>query len=336
MMTPINRRRFLVYATSGAATLAAGGLTAAGLLYTPGMVTVKRKSHALGTSVTITAVHRDRNVAEKALSAAFDELETVEQVMSIYRPESQLSQLNRNGAISAPHPYLVEVLTAAARISQQSAGAFDVTVQPLWAEYHQARRTGGLPSAANIAAAGKKVNWRQVKVSPSQIKLTGDGAAITLNGIAQGFAADRAASALQRHGVAHALVDTGEISPTGSNAAGSAWQAGIQHPRQADAFVSLAQLDGRCLATSGDYASTFTADFKHHHLLDPRTGDSPQSLSSVTIAASTAMEADALSTAVFILGPEAGAELVASVPKADALFVLKNGRTLTTGGFPIV
>jgi thiamine biosynthesis lipoprotein len=93
-------------------------------------------------------------------------------------------------------------------------------------------------------------------------------------------------------------------------------------------------LQGRCLATSGDYATAFSDDFRLNHLFDPRTGRSPESLASVSIAAPTGMAADALSTAVFVLGPRRGLALVDSTPGADALFVLKNGRMLKTEGFP--
>ena len=113
-------------------------------------------------------------------------------------------------------------------------------------------------------------------------------------------------------------------------------ESGIQHPRNEDAYIALARLSGRCLATSGDYATAFADDYSQHHLFDPHTGRSPTALSSVSIAAASAMQADALSTAVFVLGPDAGLELVKTEPSCDALLVLNNGRTLVTEGFPLV
>lgn len=281
----------------------------------------------------MTALHRDRRQAEQALDAAFGELELVEDLMSLYRPHSQLCRVNREGVLDRPHPYLFAILGYAQSLSEQTKGAFDVTVQPLWELYQQARNRGELPGEAQLAATRSRVDWRRLEVSPDRIVLR-DGASITLNGVAQGFAADRAMAALRDHGVEHALVDTGEIGSLGQKQGGEAWMVGIQHPREPDAYVSLAELTGRCLATSGDYETTFTPDFCHHHLFDPRTGRSPEELASVTIAARTALEADGLSTAVFVLGPEAGAALVLATPGADALLVLKNGRTLATEGFP--
>jgi thiamine biosynthesis lipoprotein len=294
----------------------------------------RRTSWALGSNVSIAALHADRRVAEAAIDDAFVELELVEEVMSLYRPHSQLCRLNREGRLDDPHPYLLEVLRYARETSLRSGGAFDVTVQPLWSLYSSARKQARLPDADEVAAARHSVDWRRVDVSDRCVRLHGEGTAITLNGIAQGFASDRAAAALEARGVEHALIDTGEVNSLGTGSRVDGWNVGIQHPREADAYVYMAQLQGRCLATSGDYATAFSDDFRLNHLFDPRTGRSPESLASVSIAAPTGMAADALSTAVFVLGPRRGLALVDSTPGADALFVLKNGRMLKTEGFP--
>ena len=158
--------------------------------------------------------------------------------------------------------------------------------------------------------------------------------AITLNGIAQGFAADCAIAALRDHGVEHALVNSGEIGCLGRKPNGRNWNVGIQHPREPDAFVALPTLRGRSLATSGDYETTYSADFSKNHIFDPQTGQSPNELASVSIAAPTAMQADALSTAIFVMGRERGMELIRSLPGVDVFFVLKDGSTVTSAGFP--
>jgi len=297
---------------------------------------VRRSCFALGSQVAITVLDESPPAAERAIAAAMAELRVVERLMSIYRPDSQLSRLNRNGVLERPHPYVADVLCRARQMSQRSEGAFDVTVQPLWDVYADAHRAGGLPDAAALDHARRKVDWRRLEVSGGRIRLHGPGTAVTLNGIAQGFAADRVRGALARARIRYALVDTGEIGTLGGKAAEGPWQVGIQHPRREDAYVALANLDGRCLATSGDYASSFTADHRHHHLFDPKTGRSAERLASVSVAARTATEADALSTSVFVLGPERGLHLVRTTPGADALFVLKDGRTVATEGFPQV
>jgi thiamine biosynthesis lipoprotein len=279
--------------------------------------------------------HRDAASGEAALDAAFAELEQVENVMSLYRPDSQISRLNRDSILKPPHPYLVTVLAYAGRIAEQTGGAFDVTVQPLWDLYQGAKQQGRLPEEPQVRQECSRVDWRRVQTSADRISLSGEGTAITLNGIAQGFAADAAMAALRRAGVAHALIDTGEMGTIGGKPDGSAWRVGIQHPRQPGAFVSLASLQDRCLATSGDYETWFSPDLVNNHLFDPHTGHSPTELASVSIVAPTGMAADALSTAVFVLGVKRGMDLVRSIPGTDALFVTKDGSITMTEGFPV-
>jgi thiamine biosynthesis lipoprotein len=295
---------------------------------------IARTSWALGSEVSIAVIEEDRQRAKRALAAAFEELAQVEKLMSLYRPDSQLCRLNRDGLLSDPHPHLVEVLLRSRAASEKSDGAFDVTVQPLWEVYAEAQRSGRLPGPEAIEAARSKVDWRRVEVSADRVRLLGRGTAVTLNGIAQGFAADRVADALRRHGIEHALVNTGEIGAVGGKQDGEPWTVGIRHPREPKAHLALAGLAGRSLATSGDYATRFGDDYRDHHLFDPRTGRSPAAFASVSVVAPAACEADALSTAVFVLGPEAGLQLVRSTPGAEALLVFKDGRTLATADFP--
>lgn len=293
-----------------------------------------RKSKALGTDILIDVLHADRSRAEQGIAAAFDELSTMEQVMSLYVPGSQICRLNREGCLRDPHPYLVDVLQRARAMSEASGGAFDITVQPLWEVYAAAKKFNQQPDPAAVEAARAKVDWRQVEILPAQIRLGGRGTAITLNGIAQGFAADRAIEALRRHGIEHALVNTGELAALGDKSHGQPWTVGIQHPRLSDAYVALVPLADRCLATSGDYATPLSTDYRDHHIFDPRVGQSPTAFSSVSVVAPTACEADALATTVFVLGAERGLSLVRSRPDCEALLVFKDGRVLATDRFP--
>ena len=228
----------------------------------------------------------------------------------------------------------MKVLEFAQQTSRETEGAFDVTVQPLWELFAGARKNGALPDEADVSAARNRVDWRRVHVSRERIELTGGGTALTLNGIAQGFAADAAMAVLRRAGIEHALIDAGEMNALGGRPDGEPFSVGIRHPRRGDELISLAQLDDRCLATSGDYETWFSDDLMHHHVFDPRTGHSPTELASVSIVAATAMAADALSTAVFVLGVERGMDLLRRAPGTDALMVLKDGSVRATATFP--
>ena len=289
-----------------------------------GLQKFSKSSEALGASVMMTVLHADKHVANTALDAAFAELERIESVLSLYRPESQISRLNREGVLEAPDAWLIEVLRFAADVAEKSGGAFDVTVQPLWA------LKGVKPDAATLAL----VDWRKVELGEKSIKLA-PGMAITLNGIAQGFAADAAMRVIRAHGVEHALIDAGEFSAHGNNAENAPWRIGIQHPREREAFAALTRLENRCLATSGDYETAFSDDFSRHHILDPHTGVSPGELASVSVLAPSAMAADALSTALFVLGAKHGMEFLTRFKDTDALIILKDGHRLVTAGFTL-
>jgi FAD:protein FMN transferase len=296
---------------------------------------VSRSSWALGTGVNLTVYHADRRTASRAIDHALAELDAVEDVLSLYRPGSQICQLNRSGRLEGAHRHLLDVLDTATRLSAQTDGVFDVTVQPLFRLYADHAAKGIHPDEAALRAVLGKVGWRRIQVTGNAVELRGEGTQITLNGIAQGFASDIVAGALRSHGIEHALVDTGEIGTVGDHVINDHWTIGIKHPRQDTGMLAYAALKGRSLATSGDYETRFGDGYEHHHLLDPRTGRSPAELASVSVAAASGMEADALSTALFLTGIDKGMELIAGWPGADALFVTKSGETIPTAGFPL-
>jgi thiamine biosynthesis lipoprotein len=293
----------------------------------------ERTAKAFGTSVRLVVQHACKKTAEFAILAAFDELELIESLMSVYRPDSQLSWLNDHGRIDSAHPYLQRIIRKAGEISVATRGAFDITVQLLWQTYKSSSDNGRLPNAEEVRNSRKTVGFRNVEVLRNRIRVA-HGSRVTLNGIAQGFATDRVKHVLLRNGVDNALIDVGELGGIGSKDR-VPWKAGIQHPRREDAFVAFTLLGDRCLATSGDYETTFTSDFRHHHIFDPRTGVSPTELSSVSVLAPTATEADALSTALLVMGLREGSTLLSARPGIDALFVRKDGRVSATGGFSL-
>jgi len=332
----VSRRRFFSLAL-GAGGLALGS-TNLGRWCSDGphKTWAERSGHALGTHVSMELYHADSARAERALDAAFAELASVENILSLYRADSQLSCLNRDGAIDNPHPYLLEVLTCAQSVAARSGGAFDVTVQPLWQLYYAAKKNGVLPSEREIAATRAKVDYRKLEVSNRSVRFTERGMAATFNGIAQGYAADRVSRILQDHGVVHALVNTGEIGSLGKKPSAEPWTVGIQDPRNSDAYAALANLDSLFLSTSGDYNTTFSQDRAYNHIFDPQTGISPCHFSSVTVVSPSGMLADAYSTTLFVLGAERGAQLLAQWSGISAYFIDKQDRACQTPGFPLV
>jgi len=290
--------------------------------------------HALGASVSLLVLHDDEDRARAALADALAEVQAVDAVMSLYRDDRQLVELNRAGELARPDWRLLDVLLYSQELSDRTQGAFDVTVQPLWNAFTQAKQRDGLPEPAALAGARALVGWRDLVASEEAVRLRRPGMAVTLNGVAQGYAADCALAAVRRHGVEHALIDAGEFDTLGRKQQGDPWVLGVRHPREHDALAARLAVDGRALATSGDYETFFTPDFLHHHIFDPATGDSPMELSSTSVLAPNALQADGLSTAFMVLGAERSLALAATLPGVDALLIGKNGQSWRTPGLP--
>lgn len=281
----ISRRRFLLVAAA-----AAGLPRAAAAAVRP----VEWRGVALGAPARLVLHHPDRAAALALLRDCRAEIERLENIFSLYRPGSSLVRLNRDGRLAAPPLDLVRCLGEALRMAALSRGAFDPSVQPLWALYARhfaapdADPAG--PSAADIAAARARVDWRKVGLAPSAITLA-PGMALTLNGIAQGYASDRVAELLRSRGAGTVLVHLGETRGLGRPADGG-WRVGLP--------------DGRVMELSGDAAvATSSPDGTRfspvcHHLFDPATGRSAVAASEVTVRAPTAALADALSTTLAV------------------------------------
>ena len=285
----------------------------------------------LGTTLSLRAAHADGAQADAGLDAAVAQIRHVERLMSLFDPQSAVSQLNRAGVLRHPHPDFVQVLQLAQRVSRHSAGAFDVTVQPLWRAWQSAQQAARLPTQAEVDTARTRVGWQNLVVTPQQIHLKQPGMALTLNGIAQGFAGDLAKAALHAHGVGHALLNTGEWSALGQSPDASPWRLGIEDPRKTGSFVARLALDGRAVATSSDAHYRFGNDDVHHHIFNPATGYSPRALASVTVLAPSCALADAL-TKVMFMGNADRAMQLAKQWKVDVLAVEKTGQWRASAG----
>jgi thiamine biosynthesis lipoprotein len=158
---------------------------------------------------------------------------------------------------------------------------------------------------------------------------------ITLDGIAKGYIVDQAIALLKARGMARVLVEAGgDLSLHGLRQDGHPWRVGIHHPRALAGYYQVLEQSNGAMATSGDYEAAFTADFRYHHIIDPRTGSSPASLSSATVLASNAASADALSTAAMVLGMTEGLELLERLAGVEALLIDKQVTSRATSGFP--
>ncbi len=278
----LNRRRFLTI-SAAAAGLAASGARAAPARVWTGV--------ALGARASIRLDHPQ---AEAIAARAAAEISRLEAIFSLYRAESALSRLNADAVLAVPPAELLECLTLAGAVHRASGGAFDPTVQPLWALWAERISAGARPEAAELAAARAPGGWGDLGLDADEITLA-PGMGLTLNGIAQGYIADRVAALLEAEGLTDILIDTGEHRALGGMPGGDGWP------------VTLAQggslaLRQRALATSQPLGTVFDGEGRFGHILDPRTGEPAAPVwRAISVTAPSAALADALSTAACLM-----------------------------------
>ena len=310
------RRRSLMM---GIGALALGGCQRA-----PGTTEALRYLHlggsTMGSSYNVRLRAPERDVARLSavVQAALDD---VDDRMSMFQPQSELSNLNRaaQGTPVALSDELYSVLCTANEVSRWSYGAFDVTVAPLVEQWgFGTRASRHVPAPGSVAAERRRVDWRSFAIDASRRTVTKRlaGLQVDLGGIAKGYGVDRAAMALEAHGVTDYMLEVGgEVRTRGVNAAGAAWRIGIEEP---DASPQRARwvvpLSGRAMATSGDYRNYFVeGGQRYSHEIDPASGAPIRhSLCSVTVVADDCMQADALATALVVLGADKGRALAES------------------------
>ncbi len=285
----------------------------------------------MDTLVTVTLWGAPGPAAEGALAAAFGALAAVDEELARV-PGTFLWELNQTG--SGPlTPAAAAVLEASLGWARASSGAFDPTVAPLLDLWDVPAGPHPPPHPDRLARAVAAGGWHRVRPGANGGVDLG-GAELDFGGIAKGYALDRAAEALRARGVVDYLVNAGGDLVVAGAKGGAPWRVGIQHPREPGAFLRVVTPLAGALVTSGDYERAYEWEGERvHHLLDPRTGRPARGCQSVTVWAPTAIDADALATAVFVLGPAEGLRLVAAEPGAEALVVDADGRLHETPGF---
>jgi thiamine biosynthesis lipoprotein len=294
-----------------------------------------REAAIMGTRIAVELWHEDASEAERAIEAVLGEMHRVDALMSHYKPESQLSQINARAALApvAVDSELASLIERAGKLSALTGGAFDITYASVGYLYDY--RAHQKPTDEQIEAGLGAVNWRHVVVDPkdSTVRFTRSGVRIDLGGIAKGYAVDRAIAILESRGVRHASVTAGGDSRIIGDRFGRPWIIVIRHPDDADKVIARIPMIDAAISTSGDYERYFDEDGKRfHHIIDPHTGKSAGELRSVTIIGPDATTTDGLSTSVFVMGPERGIELIERLGDVDAVVVKSDGKVLYSSG----
>lgn len=293
----VSRRRAL--ALMGVALTAA---TLPRALWARELKRVRWSGPAFGTFGAITLFHDDEAHGRAAIEACVAEIARLEHMVSLYRADSLINGLNRDGRLLRPPAELVALLLEAQSIGALTDGAFDITVQPLWqlyaAHFSRVPAEQAGPSQRSIENARSLVDYRALDISATQLRLARPGMALTLNGIAQGWITDRIADRMRDLGFTRVLVDLGEI-----RAIGGPWHVAVQNSDD------IVELKNGALAASSASGTVFEPSGRFHHLFDPATGQCSSSADQVIVRAASAMRADALATALAVLAPERRAHI---------------------------
>jgi thiamine biosynthesis lipoprotein len=300
---------------------------------------VERTRASMGTEAHLTAWTSDDAAATSAFEEVFREFERLESLMSVWRPASDIVRLNQ---AAGRHPVVVssdvmEALRMAKDVGDWTDGAFDVTfgaLSDVWKFDHD--QDNRIPSAEEIGRRVPFVDYRALDLDTvgSRAYIAGKGMRAHLGGIGKGYAVDRGAAILRSRGVHDFMIQFGGDLYVGGSRGERAWRLGIRDPRgPADSIFAAVDLTDSAFSTSGDYERFFVrSGRRYHHILDPRTGEPARGCRSVTIVADNATLADALSTGVFVLGPDKGMALIERLPRIEGVIVTSDNRVLVSTG----
>jgi thiamine biosynthesis lipoprotein len=288
---------------------------------------------SMACEYAIEAYGRDAETLPRILDEAFDEVDRIDRLMSHYKANSPLSQVNQE---AAQHPVAVpqelfDFIADAMRYHRESGGTFDITVGPLMKAWGFFRGEGRLPSDSELAGARRHVGGAHVTLDPGSRTIAFDetGVELDLGGIAKGYAVDRVVELLKRREVAAALVSAGgsTIYGFGSPPATTAWTVTLQDPADSRKTAFTLALKDRALSVAGSSEKSFEADgVRYSHIMDPRTGRPAQGVLSVAVLTTTGTAGDALDNAFFVLGPEQSRAYLDRLHDTEVIFFIPDAR----------
>jgi FAD:protein FMN transferase len=303
--------------TAGPALWPSLGAVQAGAQQAPRqLLRLEESLDAMGSTYTIALYGYDEDQMEAAVEAAFNEVRRLDRMMSNYRPDSELTEVNRNAAERPIKvtPEFFDLLAKCKEYSRESDGAFDITVGPLMRVWGFYKGTGRLPAKDQVAPALKKVGYKNVILDRESrtVRFAQPGVELDPGGIGKGYAVDRMVDVLKESGIASALVSAGgsSIYALGTPKDGpQGWEIKIRDPKNARKTVAEVYLKNQSLSTSGSYEKFFEAEGKiYSHIMDPRTGYPAQGMLAVSVITPTTLDSEAWTKPYFILGRQWAAE----------------------------
>lgn len=335
----INRRDFIKISGILGAGLATSSIAAPlseTVKFNKNLHKISRSRPAMGTIVSITVLDPSKDHAEEALYAAFDEIERIVKILNRYDNNTPVSQLNSHGTLSGPPPELFFLINKSKYYNQISNGFFDITVKPIIDLFEKSFKIQKKFSIDNkkLAHLLRLVDSRLIELNKQSIGFKKDDVEITLDGIAKGYIVDRAMEKLMEKDITNAIINAGgDIRAIGGKESNMPWKIAIEDPLKKKNYPSVIKIKNGSIATSGNYEIFFDKERVFHHIINPKTGLSPLNNVSVSVHAPTVMEADALSTTLFVLNHIDGTKLINSLPSCESFIVTKNQRKIKSNGW---
>ncbi len=333
------RRSFMKISGMAALNLAASlSLPGAVKALDPGdkLQKVSKTRLAMGTFVTLTILCVTRQKAEEVVEHVFEEIHRLSALMNRFSDGSPIALLNREGCLKDAPTDIIEVVLTALKYYRLTKGAFDITIKPvldLFDEKFSGKETA-FPSEKDVKEALRLVGSDNIEVKGKNIRFKKAGMGISIDAIAKGYIIDKASQVLLGHGVHNHLVNAGgDIYAMGLRQDNRPWKVGVQDPAHRDEYLDIIDLSDLAVATSGNYENYYDKDKRYHHIVNPATGLSPSRYSSVSVIAPTAMDADTLSTSVFVMNPEEGIQLVESLPGCETLIICLDHHEIRSSGW---
>jgi len=311
----------------GAATAAfLPAAQAEAVLFGPREYKVSSTRLAMGSFLSITAIHSSKDEAENAIGLAWEEIDRLGRLLSRHDASTPVSQLNSTGALRQAPPEVLEVVARSLYLHRQTGGAFDITVKPLVDLFKERFAAGVTPSEAEINALLARVGSEQIRFVSGDISFGRQGMGITLDGIAPGYIVDRASALLAAKGITNHLINcSGDIRTSGTAAKGKPWTVAIQDPAKQKAYPEVLAMTTGAISTSGSYEVFYDREKMFHHIVTPKTGRSPRLATSVTVKAHSVMDADALATGIMVMPPTAGVLFADRQSGCECFIVAQDG-----------
>lgn len=329
----INRRTFMKLAAgAGAAFVIPAFATTA--CSKGGLERVTNTRFAMGTIVTFILLYEPGMDTDTAINTAFDEIKRLSGIMSHFDKNSEVSVLNRDGVLENADPQLIEVMKQALKYNKLTKGAFDITILPVIELFRDRFNENKVPREKEIKEVLDVVGSDKIEISGRSIRLKKKGMKITLDGLAKGYIVDMVSKIFMDRGYKNHLINAGgDIRTAGLREDGRPWKVAIQDPARKDNHLDVIELTDSSVATSGNYENYFDAKKMFHHIANPKTGFSPVLNSSASIIAPTAIEADALATALMVMAPDYGIPFIDSLPGREALIITREEKLIRSAGW---